>query len=565
MKEKDGHFLPLTREEAVRLGWRELDVILVSADAYADHPAFGAALIGRYLESLGLAVGIIPQPDWRSTGDFTRLGRPKLFFGVTAGNLDSMVSLYTAQRKIRSDDPYSENGRPGKRPYLPSLVYTNRLKEAFPGIPVILGGIEASLRRIAHYDYYTDTVRPSLLLDAKADLLVYGNAEKPLSELVMRLKKGERIEEIKDIRGTVIPVKQKEKQKACFGQLLPSYEEVKKEKERFRDMTRLLAENLNPYQAKVLYQETGTQAVLVNPPSLPLTSEELDVIYELPFTRKAHPVYKKGIPGLKVVENSIAAHRGCYGGCNFCSLFLHQGKTIQSRSISSIQKEVRSLRKQGHSIVITDIGGPTANMYGTFCRDKEKQKSCTRRSCLYPRICSSLNVSSGKYRELLKTIRDMEGVKAVFINSGIRYDLALLNPDFMDELVQYHTPGQLSIAPEHSVASVLQVMGKPLINLYDEFSRIFYNKCKKANKKQYLIPYFITGHPGADEGTEEELGQYLQKNRIRVEQIQEFYPTPMSLSTAIYHTGLDVFSARRINSEKKLSMKKHWKALLIKK
>ncbi|MBI5206898.1 MAG: YgiQ family radical SAM protein [Candidatus Firestonebacteria bacterium] len=558
------NFLPTTQYEAEKMGYSELDVIIVSSDAYVDHPAFAAAIIGRYLQSLGLRVGIIPQPDWHSINDFTKLGQPRLFFGVTAGNLDSMVSLYTAQRKIRTYDPYSENSISGKRPYLPSIVYTNRIKQAYKNIPVILGGIEASLRRIAHYDFYTDKIKPSILLDAKADLLVYGNGEAPLKEIINFIRNGKNINEIKDIKGTVVPVKQNDKIDYENIKRLPSYEKVKKNKLDFCEMTKIISENMNPYNASKLFQETDTRGILINPPSLPLSQKELDCLYELPFTRLPHTKYKGEIPAFSVVDKSITSHRGCYGGCSFCSLYLHQGKIIQSRSFASIKKEISNLTKSSSKkIVITDIGGPTANMYATYCKKEELLKICKRRSCIYPDICINLCCSSKKYMELLESIRKDKLIKAVYINSGIRYDIALLEPDFIEQIALYYTPGQLSVAPEHCSDSILKVMNKPDIQIYERFSKIFYEKSGRTGKKQYLLPYFMIGHPGANEKTEKALKLYLLNNNIKVEQIQEFYPTPMSISTAIYYTGMNPFTKEKIDVEKKLGIKKSWKKNII--
>lgn len=552
--------LPTTLKEAKALGYDQLDVIIVSADAYVDHPSFAPAIIGRYLQSLGLRVGIIPQPDWSNVDNFKVLGQPRMFFGVTAGNLDSMVNLYTAQRRIRSQDLYSEDGQPGKRPYLPTIIYTNRLKQAFKGVPVVLGGIEASLRRIAHYDFYTDKLRPSILLDAKADLLIYGNGEKPLKEIISLLQKGVPLQDIRDIRGTVVPIKQKEKGSIRLIRPLPSFESVKADKNNFLKMTRIILQNLNPYNAVALYQETGSQGILINPPAIPLPPQELDAVYSLPFTRKPHPRYKKEIPALRTVINSITAHRGCYGGCSFCSIYFHQGKFIQSRSAQSILKEIRHMIA-GHknkSLVLTDIGGPTANMYGTFCRNEKMKKKCQRTSCLYPVICSNLQTSMRSYLSLLHQIKKSH-VKHVFINSGIRMDLALKDKSFVEILAREYTQGRLSVAPEHVHNKILQLMNKPNITIFEQFCRFFKQFSKKAGKVQYITPYFIIGFPGTDEQTEQSLIRYLSAHRISAEQVQEFYPLPMTLAAAMYYTGKDIQSGQDIKVEKKLGMKKIWK------
>jgi uncharacterized radical SAM protein YgiQ len=563
---KNMEFLPATPDEARKPGINEFDVIIVTADAYVDHPAFGAAIIGRYLQSLGLTVGIIPQPDWRDTKDFTALGKPRLFFGVTAGNLDSMLSLYTPQRKIRSDDPYSENGSAGKRPYLPTIVYTNRIKQAFDGVPVVIGGIEASLRRVAHYDFYTDKVRPSILLDSKADLLVYGNAEAPLKEIVARLKAGASFGNIKDVRGTAAPLGKNEIERLKSAQVprgfksIPSFEQAAADKDAFCAMTCIVVENLNPYTASTLLQESGTRGVLINPPAFPLSTDELDRIYELPFTRKAHPLYKGKIPALEVVGCSVISHRGCYGGCNFCTLYLHQGKIIQSRSKDSVLREISRFAK---GAVITDVGGPTANMYGTACRDIESLKTCRRRSCLYPSVCKNLSTSADAYLDLLDSVRRHPGVRAVYVNSGVRADLALKNPRFITELAGRYTQGHLSAAPEHCDKNILELMGKPGIETFDEFAKMFINDSRRAGKKQYIIPYFIIGHPGADGNSELGIAGYLQRHDMKVRQIQEFCPTPMSVSTAMYYTGKNPFTGTAVYVEKRLSQKKMWKKIVI--
>ncbi len=558
-------FLATTIAEAKKLGYTELDVILISADAYVDHPAFAAAIIGRYLKSLGLRVGIIPQPDWRNPEELQVCQKPRLFFGVTAGNLDSMVALYTAQRKIRSDDPYSENGLNSKRPYLPTIIYTNLLKNLYKGVPVIIGGIEASLRRLSHYDFYQNKLRPSILLDSKADLLVYGHGESPLKEIVSRLESGQTVQDLKNIRGTVVPVNQNDKNSLENMITLPSHEEVKNSKETFNKMLLTVTNNMNPYCASTLYQEVGTRGVLVNPPALPLTTKELDSIYELPFTRQPHPRYKQGIPALEVVRYSITSHRGCYGGCSFCSLYLHQGKFIQDRSPESIIKELNNLSKaKDKKINITDVGGPSANMYGTFCQNSKAKTKCKKRSCLFPTICKHLNYHSSHYRQLLERIKNHQQVSNVYINSGIRTDLALLNKDFMTDLIQFHTQGHLSVAPEHVVQEILTLMGKPHIQDFEQFMQQFYKLSAKINKKQYIIPYFMIGHPGATEATEKALICFIKNNKIKVKQVQEFYPTPMSLSTAMYYTELDPFTNKPIYVEKKLGVKKRLKEEITK-
>ncbi|MCK9582953.1 MAG: YgiQ family radical SAM protein [Endomicrobiales bacterium] len=560
---KEIMFLPTNLTEAKGQGINELDVVLISADAYIDHPSFAPALIGRFLQSLGLSVGIIAQPNWHNKDDFMALGRPKLFFGVTAGNIDSMVSLYTPQRKIRSQDAYTENGEPGKKPYLPTIVYTNRIKEAFKDVAVVIGGIEASLRRIAHFDFYTDKVRPSIILDSKADVLIYGNGEAPLRELVVRLKAGEQLREIKNIAGTVVPLNKNDDAFVKDVLTLPSFEEVKDNKATFANMTKIVLENQNPYNAKPMLQHCGTRRIIINPPAFPLSTKEIDEVYALQFERKAHPKYKGKIPALEMIGASISAHRGCYGGCSFCTLYMHQGKFIQSRSKESIKKEVRELIKAGCK-VITDIGGPTANMYGTFCTNEIAMKNCKRPSCLFPSICKNLNTTSSSFLGVLKDVSMMEGIKSLYVNSGVRYDLALLNPEFVHELAINYTQGQLSVAPEHCDEGILNLMHKPKVEIFENFLRLYRKECALAGKKQFVIPYLIVGHPGATDKTESKIKNFVARNELTAEQMQEFYPTPMSLSTAMYYTGLDIYSGKEIVVSKKLSTKKLWKNNTIK-
>jgi len=565
------NFIPMSLDEARRQGVSSFDVILVTADAYVDHPSFGAAIIGRFLQSLGLSVGIISQPDWKSSADFKKLGRPRFFFGVTAGNLDSMVALFTAGRKVRSEDAYSEGGLAGRRPYLPTIVYSQRLKESFPDVPVVLGGVEASLRRICHYDYYHDKLRPSILLDAKADLLVYGNAEASLAEIVGELKTGKQIRGLRDIRGTVVPLGRLDFESSTFAQFakdavrLPSYEAIQADKRLFMDMTRLTLENMNPFNARPMLQETAGRGVLVNPPSLPLASGELDRVYELSFMRRPHPSYKNGIPAVRTVESSFVSHRGCFGGCAFCSLYFHQGKFIQSRSADSVLREIRGFlddrssgTKKARAAIITDIGGPTANMYGLRCLDEEIMKKCRRRSCLYPAICNNLLTSHSSYRNLLKAAASLPGVKAVYVNSGVRFDLALADPGFIRDLSRNHTQGRLSVAPEHAVPKILKLMGKPDIAVFDRFVAEFHSRSGEAGKEQFVTPYFIIGHPGADDATERSLADYVSRKKIRADQVQEFYPTPMALSTAMYYTGLSL-DGNPLPVERGTSVRKKWK------
>lgn len=555
-------FLPTSRTEMERLGWDSLDVIIVTADAYVDHPSFGAALIGRYLLGMGLRVGIIPQPDWSDARSFTVLGRPNLFFGVTAGNLDSMINLYTAQRKKRSEDLYSEGGQPDKRPYLPSIVYSQKIREAYKNILIVLGGIESSLRRVAHYDFYQDSLRQSILLDAKADLLIYGNAEKPLSLLIKRLKKGESPKEIIDLPGSVVSLGKNDLQSEEKISYLPDYAEVKSKPEQFIKMMRLILDHMNPYNGRILRQRYGDRVIQINPPPLPLTMQEMDHIYSSFFSRRAHPMYMNPIPALEVVETSITAHRGCYGGCHFCGLGLHQGKDIQIRSEESILGEVKRLVNEHHKQRISDIGGPTANMYGTGCGNKEARSLCKRVSCLVPAICKHLRLDHRAYLHLLRRVRNTNGIKQVSINSGIRTDLALTSPLFIEELASYYTAGRLSTAPEHCEQDILNLMGKPSIEKFEKFKKIFDQLSHSKGKKQFIVPYFIIGHPGSTEQSEMKIRDFIRKNRFKSDQIQEFYPTPMTISSIIYWTGKDYFTGNSIKVTKKLGEKKKWKYLI---
>ena len=554
--------LPTTRAEAVALGWDELDVVLVSGDAYVDHPSFAAAIVGRFLQSLGLRVGVIPQPDWRRAADFAALGRPRLFFGVTAGNIDSMVAHYTAQRKIRTQDAYTEHGAHGARPYLPTVVYTNRLKAAFKDAPVIVGGIEASLRRVAHYDCYTDRVRAPILLDAKADLLVFGNGEAPLKEIVLRMGRGEPLGEIRDVRGTAVPLGKGDPDPAAGAVELPAFEAVRDDKAAFALMTRLVLENLNPYNARPLLQRAGTRRVWVNPPALPLAQAELDRVYALPFERRPHPRYKGKVPAFEMIAASITAHRGCYGGCSFCALSLHQGRFIQSRSKASIVAEAAALAGAGRAVV-TDVGGPTANMYGTGCTSDAAMRACARQSCLFPRPCPHLGTDAGAYVDVLRAARAAPGVRGVFVNSGVRYDLARESPAFIEELARHHVQGELSVAPEHCDEGMLALMHKPPIAAFEAFLAAFRDACRRAGRPAAVAPYLIVGHPGATDATEGAIRAFVVKHGLCAEQIQEFYPTPMSLSTAMHVTGMDTYTGRPLAAGRKLGEKRRWKERIL--
>lgn len=564
--------MPTTRAEMEERGWDELDILIVNGDAYVDHPAFGGALIGRFLEARGFKVGMISQPTFRDTSDLTRMGAPRLMVGITAGNLDSMLNKLTAQKKVRSEDQYSPGGRPGLRPNRASIVYSNLCRQAFPGVPIVVGGIEASLRRIAHYDYWSDQVRRSVLLDAKADLLIFGMGERPVWEVADRLRRGERIGAIRDVRGTAHVLRKGEWEHIEASRyvgdgktvILPSYEAVASDKEAFAEMSRAFQMETNPGNARPLLQPHGVEAVRFNPPAFPLETSDMDALYDLPFTRVPHPSYGERIPAYDTVKHSIVTMRGCFGGCTFCSITEHEGRVIQSRSAESVLREVRALRRMGDFRgTITDLGGPTANMYQMACKDDAIEKACRRMSCVFPEVCENLVTDHQPLIQLMKAVREEEGVKKVFIASGIRYDLAERSPEFVAELATHHTGGQLSVAPEHSKKDVLDRMKKPGIESYERFAEHFRCASDAAGKEQHLIPYFISGHPGSTLKEMVELALYLKKTGSRPRQVQDFIPTPMSMAACMYYTGLDPFTRRPVYTAKDLHEKRLQKALLL--
>ncbi|HPS38262.1 MAG TPA: YgiQ family radical SAM protein [Candidatus Cloacimonadota bacterium] len=543
-------FIPLDPNELTALGITQPDFILISGDAYVDHPSFGAAIIGKSLIDAGFSVAIIAQPDWKSDTDFLKFGRPRLGFGITSGNMDSMVNHYTAQRKIRSDDAYSPGGIAGKRPDRAVLVYTNIIKRLFKGVPVIIGGIEGSLRRISHYDYWSDTVKNSLLADTKADILVYGMAEKTLVTILQRLKDGEEIKSLKDIRGTVVFDDPSQEEETA---ILPA-SDATKEKRTYHEMYRQF---YHEFQSRTLYQLNGGRYIRHNPPAEPLTGAELDHVYSLKFENAPHPSYgTQSIPAWEQIRDSITTHRGCYGGCNFCAIHAHQGREIQSRSQSSILKEVKGLtaKRTTHPSgqtyrfhgTISDLGGPTANMYGSYCRQNYPD-SCRRRSCIFPNICANLSFDHKLQLKLLEAVERVDGVKHVFISSGIRHDMALSDRNYIAKLATHYTGGRLKLAPEHVSDKVLRLMGKPPIALYEKFCVEFYEETDKAGIKRQVIPYLIIGHPGTEAEDARRMSEWLRKNRIRIEQVQEFTPTPMTISTCMYYTGLDFETGKPIH------------------
>jgi len=602
--------LPMSREEMDALGWDQCDVILVTGDAYVDHASFGMAIVGRVLEAQGFRVGIIAQPEWQSTSDFERLGEPALFFGVTAGNMDSMVNRYTADRKIRSDDAYTPGGVGGKRPDRSVIVYTQRLREAFAKTPIVIGGIEASLRRVAHYDYWQEKVRRSVLLDAKADLLVYGNGERQIAEIAHRLAAGETIAALKDIRGTAFVgtrathdwteidsthldtpgdidahpdpyafTPKPHADRATTGESaaaadspnvvrfardvanadrdrsvirLPSHEQVRDDPALYAHASRIVHLESNPGNARALVQRHGQRDVWINAPPIPLTTEEMDGVYELPFVRQPHPAYGgQKIPAYEMIRFSVTIQRGCFGGCTFCSITEHEGRIIQNRSADSILREVETIRDHvpGFTGVISDLGGPTANMYRLACKSRKIEAACRRPSCVYPGICSNLNTNHQPLIELYQRARELPGIKKVLIASGVRYDLANESPEYIRELAQHHTGGYLKIAPEAISEGPLSKMMKPGIGTYYRFKKLFDRYSKAAGKEQYLIPYFIAAHPGTTDEDMLELALWLKENGYRADQVQAFLPGPMATATAMYFSGKNPLRRVSRNSE----------------
>jgi uncharacterized radical SAM protein YgiQ len=533
-------FLPMTMEEA---GPEPLDVILVTGDAYVDHNTFGVALVGRWLESFGFRVGVISQPAWDSPEGFSVFGRPRLFFGVTSGNMDSMVNHYTAARRIRTDDAYSPGGRAGLRPDRACIAYANRIRQAFPGVPVVLGGIEASLRRLAHYDYWQDKVRRSILLDAKADLLVHGMGERAILEIARRLADGKDITACRDIPGTAWALGRTTPTPELPVVEVPSFEQCAADPLAFNRLTLLMYRETNPYAGAALLQRTGDRAIWCNAASLPLTSAELDRLYELPYANAPHPCYREPIPAFESIRGSLTINRGCSGGCSFCALTLHQGKDVVSRSPESVVREVQGMtRQRGFNGIISDLGGPTANMFHMRCMSDEANKVCRRVSCLHPVRCKHYGTDHGPYVKLLRDVRTLPGVKRVFVNSGIRYDLAGLDPNFVEELAAHHVSGSLTTAPEHVSAKSLHFMRKPEITHFADFLLRFKAASAAAGKKQLVVPYFQCAHPGTGPTEAIELAVYMKKNGLQCRQVQMFMPTPGTISTAMYVSGVDPYT-----------------------
>lgn len=559
-------FLPMSRAEMTALGWDQCDIVLVTGDAYVDHPSFGMAIIGRLLEAQGFRIGIISQPDWQLAEPFKALGKPRLFFGVTGGNLDSMVNRYTADRRLRHDDAYTAGGEGGKRPDRCTIVYTQRCREAYKDVPIILGGIEASLRRIAHYDYWSDKVRRSILADAKADLLIYGNAERAVVEVANRIADGDAPRDIDDVRGVALFRRVPENYTELHADdldasdegaarhpgdvviRLPAYEQVEVDKEAYARASRVLHRESNPGNARPLVQRHGDRDLWLNPPPIPLTTQEMDAVYDLPYARAPHPSYGDAkIPAWDMIRFSVTIMRGCFGGCTFCSITEHEGRIIQNRSEGSILREIELIRDKtpGFTGVISDIGGPTANMYRMACKDPKIEAACRRPSCVFPGICPNLNTSHDDLIRLYRKVREVEGVKKVMVASGVRYDLAVESPEYIKELVTHHVGGYLKIAPEHTERGPLDKMMKPGIGTYDRFKEMFDAAVKQAGKKYYLIPYFIAAHPGTTDEDMMNLALWLKKNRYRADQVQTFLPSPMATATAMYHTGVNPLRAVR--------------------
>jgi uncharacterized radical SAM protein YgiQ len=568
-------FLPTMRADMDARGIAELDVLIVTGDAYVDHPAFGPILIARFLEGRGYRVGVVAQPRWTSVDDVARMGRPRLFVGISAGNLDSMLNKLTAQKKVRSEDQYTPGGAPGARPNRATLVYANLCRQAFPGLPVVIGGIEASLRRIAHYDYWSDQVRRSILLDSKADLLVFGMGERAAWEIAKRLDAGEPVSALTDVRGTAHvknrrrdwePIAHEASRHVTDGKvvLLPAYEDVVRDKTAFARMSRAFQYETNPHNGRALLQPHGDQAVYFNPPAEPLSEGEMDGLYDLPFQRLPHPSYSASVPAFETIKHSIVTMRGCFGGCTFCSITEHEGRIIQSRSEASVLREVRALsRMEGFAGTVSDLGGPTANMYKMACKDEAIESACRRLSCVHPGICENLVTDHAPLVQLMKKVRQAPGIKRVLIASGVRYDLAERSPEFVRELARHHTGGQLSVAPEHNNDDVLDKMKKPSIKSYERFAETFCRASEAAGKEQYLVPYFITGHPGSTLKDTIELALYLKKKGMRPRQVQDFIPTPMAMATTMFHTGIDPLTMAPVYTATDLREKRMMKALLF--
>jgi len=593
--------LPMTPAEVAARGWDAVDVVFVTGDAYVDHPSFAMAILGRWLEAAGYRVGILSQPDWHSADAWRTFGRPRVCFAISAGNMDSMVNHYTASRRRRSDDAYSPGGAPGRRPDRATLAYCQRAREAYRGVPIVAGGIEASLRRLAHYDYWSDKVRRSILADAKSDLLVYGMGEQTLLEIVRRLSDGQPVEQLHDLRGVAYRLGASQPPPGATAGLpgataglpssvsasgtagqassgipadepgepvvLPSYEEVATDKSAFAEMTRMIYQEMNPHSARRLVQAHGHESIVVNPPAMPLSTDEMDAVYGLPFTRRPHPSYgRQKIPAYEVIKDSIQIMRGCFGGCTFCSLAAHQGRIIQSRSQPSVLAEIDRMaasRGAKSSLTITDLGGPTANTYRMDCTRPEVARRCRRLSCLHPRICKLLKTDHGPLIRLLNAARRRPGVKRVLIASGVRMDLAQRSKAYISQLARHHTGGHLKVAPEHVDPDVLRLMKKPPLECFEAFARQFAEASRQAGRRQYLVPYFMAGEPGSDLRSILEAALFLKRSGYRIEQVQEFLPGPFDLATCMYYTGVDPMTGRKVHVARGQRERRLQKALLL--
>jgi uncharacterized radical SAM protein YgiQ len=586
---------PTTAEEMRARGWDCVDVVFVTGDAYVDHPSFAMAILARTLEAAGFRVGMLSQPDWRSCQPWRTFGRPRLFFAISAGNMDSLINHYTANKKVRNDDAYSPGGRIGLRPDRATLPYCHRAREAYPGVPIIAGGVEASLRRLAHYDYWSDTVRRSILLDCKADLLVYGMGEHPIVEIARRMADGASVRDLRSLRGVAyvlgaretppperveelswrqvcnlpfmnrqvanLPPREQSDPGVC---LLPGFKQVNTDRMAFVEATRLIHINTNPLNAKTLVQYHDRQAVVVNPPSLPLLDEEMDRVYDLPYTRRPHPRYTEPIPAFEMIKDSVTIMRGCFGGCTFCSITAHQGRIMQSRSQESVLGELRKMAADPEfKGVVSDVGGPTANMYQMRCTRPEVEARCKRLSCVHPSICKLLGTDHGPLIELMRKARTEPGIRKVLVASGIRMDLAQLSPEYLRELAAHHVGGHLKVAPEHTDAHVLALMKKPENDNFESFARAFKEASARAGKaKQYLVPYYIASHPGSDLHAMIDLAVFLKRNGYRPDQVQDFIPAPFDIATCMYYTGIDPFTKQEVYVARHLRDRKLQRALM---
>ncbi|MBF8983531.1 YgiQ family radical SAM protein [Lutibacter sp. B2] len=558
-------FLPMSKEDMKKRGWDYLDFIIVTGDAYVDHPSFGTAVIGRVLENDGYKVGVISQPDWKSVQDFKKLGRPKLGFLINSGNIDSMVNHYSVSKKRRDKDLYSPGGKMGLRPDRAVIVYCNMVRQAYKKVPVIIGGIEASLRRFAHYDYWSDKVRKSILYDTEADLLIFGMGERPILEIAENLRDGLDIKYVRHIAGTSYNIENLENLYDYIE--VPSFEEVSKDQTAYAKAFNILYEEQDSIRGKVIVQKHKDHYIVQNPPALPLTQEELDGTFELPYMRNYHPMYEKdgGIPAISEVKYSIISERGCFGGCSFCALTFHQGRVIQSRSQESIIKEAKLIVKdKDFKGYIHDVGGPTANFRHIACEKQKKHGTCKNKQCLFPQPCKNLNVEHEEYLELLTKLRNIEGIKKVFVRSGLRYDYIMADRDdtFFKELCEHHVSGQLKVAPEHVSPKVLNLMGKPGRKIYDRFVEKFYKINDQLGKKQYLVPYLMSSHPGSDIDAAIEMAEYLRDIKYQPQQVQDFYPTPGTLSTCMFYTGVDPRNMKSVYIPRDRKEKKIQRALL---